>query len=165
MEVFIEPITLPSMLYIFGGGHISLPLVKMGGITGFRSVVVDDRADFANPGRFPEAEKTITRDFAEAFSTLSIDNSSNIIITRSHATDEVILKMALETSARYIGMVVSQKKIDAIFSHLRDAGISREQLDRVHAPIGIDIHAETSEEIAVSILAEIRRVNRSLQTR
>jgi len=162
LEVFIEPILTPPTLYIFGGGHISLPLAKTGKLIGFKIVVIDDRAEFANPDRFPEADMTLAEDFAKSFSKLKIDKSSYIVIvTRNHRYDDIVLEWAVGTKAKYIGMIGSKAKNKAIFSHLMAKGIPKELLDRVHAPIGLEIHAQTPEEIAISILAEIVKVRRS----
>lgn len=162
LEVFIEPILTPPTLYIFGGGHISLPLAKMGKLLGFKIAVIDDRAEFANPDRFPEAEIILADHFTKSFPKLKIDKSSYIVIvTRNHQYDDIVLEWAVGTQAKYIGMIGSKTKNKAIFSHLLAKGISRELLDKVHAPIGLEIHAQTPEEIAVSILAEIVTVRRS----
>jgi len=162
LEVFIEPILTPPTLYIFGGGHISLPLAKMGKLLGFNIAVVDDRADFAHPERFPEAEIILAEDFTRSFPKIKIDKSSYIVIvTRGHQHDELVLEWAVGTPARYIGMIGSKTKVKTIYSHLLARAISKEQLDRVHSPIGLEIEAQTPEEIAVSILAEVIKVRRS----
>ena len=162
LEVFIEPILTPPRLYLFGGGHVSLPLAKMGKLIGFEIAVIDDRAEFANADRFPGAEILFADDFTKAFPRLKIDKSSYlVIITRGHQHDELVLEWAVTTPAKYIGMIGSQTKVKAIFSHLLKKGISQEELDRVHTPIGLEIGAQTPEEIAVSILAEIIKVRRS----
>ncbi len=162
LEVFIEPILTPSTLYLFGGGHISLPLAKMGKLLGFKIAVIDDRAEFANPDRFPEADIVLAEDFTPSFSKLKIDKSSYIVVvTRNHQYDDIVLEWAVGTQAKYIGMIGSKAKTKAIFSHLLAKGIPKRLLDRVHAPIGLEINAQTPEEIAVSILAEIIKVRRS----
>jgi len=162
LEVFIEPILTPPTLYLFGGGHISLPLAKMGKLLGFKIAVIDDRAEFANPDRFPEAGIVLAEDYTKTFSKLKIDKSSYIVIvTRNHQYDDMVLEWAAGTTAKYIGMIGSKAKTKAVFSHLMTKGISKEQLDRVHAPIGLEINAQTPEEIAVSILAEIIKIRRS----
>ncbi len=162
-EVFVEPILSAPTMYIFGGGHIAFPLAKMAKLAGFRIVVIDDRPEFADPQRFPEAEQTLATDFAQAFSKLDIDKSGYIVIvTHGHKGDETALEGALATEARYIGMIGSKAKNKAVFSHLLAKGISQNKLDRVHAPIGLSIHAQTPEEIAVSILAEIIQTRRSV---
>jgi xanthine dehydrogenase accessory factor len=162
LEVFIEPILTPPALYIFGGGHISLPLARMGKLLGFKIAVVDDRSEFAHPDRFPEADIVLAEDFAKSFARLKIDKSSYIVIvTRGHQHDELVLEWAVGTPAKYIGMIGSKTKVKAVFSHLLAKGIAQEQLDRVHSPIGLEIEAQTPEEIAVSILAEVIKVRRS----
>jgi len=162
LEVFIEPILTPPTLYLFGGGHISLPLAKMGKLLGFNIAVIDDRAEFASADRFPEADVLLAKDFTKSFPKLKIDKSSYIVIvTRGHQHDELVLEWAVGTPAKYIGMIGSKTKVEAIFSHLLAKGISKEQLDRVHAPVGLKINAQTPEEIAVSILAEVIKVRRS----
>jgi xanthine dehydrogenase accessory factor len=163
MDIFVEPILSPSTLYIFGGGHISLPLTKMGKMVGFNIVVIDDRSDFANPERFPDADEVFAQDFPEVFPKLKVTESSYIVIvTWGHLSDEAVLEWAVKTDAKYIGMIGSKKKNEAIFSHLRSKGIPRDLLQKVHAPIGLDIGAETPEEIAVSILAELIKTRREL---
>ncbi|MBA7483129.1 hypothetical protein ES707_18640 [subsurface metagenome] len=162
MEVFVEPILSEPTLYIFGGGHIALPLAKMAKLVGFKIVVIDDRPEFANSQRFPEAELTLAENFAKAFSKLKIDKSSYIVIvTPGHKGDEAVLEGALATEAKYIGMIGSKTKNKAVYSHLLAKGISQELLDKVHAPIGLNIQAQTPEEIAVSILAEVIQARRS----
>jgi xanthine dehydrogenase accessory factor len=162
VEVFIEPILTTPTLFIFGGGHISLSLVKMGKLLGFKIVVVDDRAEFANSDRFPEADIILAEDFTKSFPKLKIDKSSYIVIvTRNHQYDDMVLEWAVGTPAKYLGMIGSKTKTKAVFSHLMTKGISKEQLERVHAPIGLEINAQTPEEIAVSILAEIVKARRS----
>ncbi len=162
LEVFIEPILTAPTMYIFGGGHISLPLAQMGKLLGFKIAVIDDRAEFANDERFPEAEMVLAGDFSKAFPKLKIDKTSYIVIvTRGHQNDELVLEWAVGTPAKYIGMIGSQTKVKTVFSHLLAKGVTKERLDSVHSPIGLAIEAQTPEEIAVSILAEIIKVRRS----
>lgn len=161
-ELFIEPIISKSTIYIFGGGHIAFTLAKVASLLDFKIVVIDDRPEFADPQRFPEAESTLVEDFSRAFQKLKVDKASYIVIaTHGHKGDEVVLEGALATDAKYVGMVGSKTKNNTIFSHLLSRGISQEQLDRVHAPIGLKINAQTPEEIAVSIMAEIIQIKRS----
>ena len=161
MDIFVEPILSPPTLYIFGGGHISLPLTKIGKIIGFNVVVIDDRSEFANPERFPEADTVLAQDFPEVFPKLNVSKSSSIVIvTRGHFSDETVLEWAVKTEAGYIGVIGSKKKNEAIFSRLRSKGIPQDLLQKVHAPIGLNIGAETPEEIAVSIIAELIKTER-----
>jgi xanthine dehydrogenase accessory factor len=161
-DVFIEPILTQPTLYIFGGGHIALALAQMGRLCGFKIAVVDDRPEFAQAERFPEAKVILAEDFTSSFSRVKIDGPSYIVIvTHGHKHDEVVLEWAVGTPARYIGMIGSKTKNETVFKHLRARGISQQQLDGVHAPIGLEIGAQTPEEIAVSILAEVIKVRRS----
>ena len=161
MEVFVESIVPEPRLYIFGGGHISLFLAKMGKMVGFKVVVIDDRPEFANPERFPEADEVIAQDFPAAFRNLAMNRSSYIaIVTRGHLQDETVLEWAMKTDAAYIGMIGSRKKNQTVFSHLQSKGVPKKRLGEVHAPIGLHINAETPEEIAVSIIAEIIKARR-----
>lgn len=165
-KVYIEPIIPKSALYIFGGGHISFFLARMGKMVDFRVVVIDDRKEYANPERFPEADKTIADDYPNAFSQISVDKSSYIVIvTRGHAYDQTVLEWAITTDANYIGMIGSQKKNRKVFDNLVAKGVSEDDLKRVHAPIGLDINAETPEEIAVSIMAEVIKIRRSKEAK
>ena len=162
MEVFIEPILQAPTLYLFGGGHISLALAKIAKLVGFKVVAIDDRAEFANPERFPEADLVLAEDYEKAFRKLKIDKSSDIvIITTNHKSDELVLGWALGTPGKYIGMIGSKTKFKTLSSHLLAKGITQKQLDAVHTPIGVEIYAETPEEIAVSIMAEIIKVHRA----
>jgi len=125
-------------------------------------VVIDDRAEFADTKRFPEAEKTIVSEFGKAFIKLKIDRSGYIVIvTHGHKGDERVLECALGTQACYIGMIGSKTKRETIYSHLRKKGFTQAQLDRVHSPVGLNISAQTPEEIAVSIMAEIIMIRRA----
>jgi xanthine dehydrogenase accessory factor len=161
VDVFIEPITSLPVLFIFGGGHISLSLARIGKMVDFRVVVIDDRPEFANAERFPEADETIADDMASAMRCLDINGSSYIVIvTRGHQNDTQVLEWAVTTPAAYVGMIGSKRKIHAVFSHLKTKGVTEEQLGRVHSPIGLSIGAETPEEIAVSIMAEMIQVRR-----
>jgi xanthine dehydrogenase accessory factor len=161
MDVFIEPIVSEPTLFIFGAGHISLSICKIAKMVGFKVIVIDDREEFANAERFPEADQLLAENFTEVFSKLRVDRSSYIVIvTRGHKFDETVLEWAVQSDACYLGMIGSKKKNDTIFVNLQSKGVSKKSLERVHAPIGLDIHAETPEEIAVSIMAEIIKKRR-----
>ena len=156
MDVFIEPIVSEPTLFIFGAGHISLSICTIAKMVGFKVIVIDDRKEFANKDRFPEADQVFNENFLKVFSKLTINRSSYIVIvTRGHKSDEEVLEQAIQSRACYLGMIGSKTKSDTIFANLQSKGISKKLLEKVHAPIGLDIHAETPEEIAVSIMAEI----------
>jgi xanthine dehydrogenase accessory factor len=159
MEVLLEPVFSESTVYIFGGGHVSQQLAPLAKRVSFKVVVIDDREMFANRERFPEADEVIVSEFEKSFNHLNIDDASYIVIvTRGHLYDGFVLEQAVKTNARYIGMIGSKKKIQTLYQNLMSKGIPKETLDRVYAPIGIDINSETPEEIAVSIMAELIKV-------
>ncbi|NWG04984.1 MAG: XdhC family protein [Syntrophaceae bacterium] len=159
MEILLEPIFSEPTVYIFGGGHVSEQVAPLAKKVHFKVAVIDDREVFANRNRFPEADEIIVSEFEKCFDQLFIDESSYIIIvTRGHLYDSLVLKQAVKTNARYIGMIGSKKKIQTLYEKLMKEGIPKDDLNRVHAPIGIDINSETPEEIAVSIAAELIKV-------
>jgi xanthine dehydrogenase accessory factor len=159
MDILLEPIFSEPTVYIFGGGHVSEQLAPLAKKVHFKVVVIDDREMFANRTRFPEADEVIVSEFEECFNQLHIDETSYIVIvTRGHLYDGFVLKQAVKTKTRYIGMIGSKKKIRTLYQNLMEEGISKDTLARVYAPIGIDINSETPEEIAVSIVAELIKV-------
>jgi len=161
LDVYIEPLIPTPTVFIFGGGHISLFASKISVMAGFQSVVIDDRAEFANKERFPEARQVIAGKFQAAFPQLKVNRSGYVVIvTRGHAFDQEALEWAITTEAGYIGMIGSRKKIRAIYENLEKKGVARERLQRVFAPIGLDIGALTPAEIAVAIVAQMIRVRR-----
>lgn len=161
MEIFLEPVASPETLFLFGAGHISYYTAAIGKMLGFRVVVIDPRPEYNNAERFPNADSLIVADYEEGFNQVEITDTDYVIIyTPGHANDEACLRCAVGTGAKYIGMVGSKKKVKEIKGHLLQSGIDQARLDTVNAPIGIEIAAETPEEIAISILAEVIRVRR-----
>ena len=162
LEVYIEPVLPAAALYIFGAGHVALNLYKVSRMAGFDVIVVDDREAYANRERFPEAKDVYADDFDRVLNQLSPNESSYLVITtRGHRDDMRVLRWAVETPARYIGMIGSQRKVIAIYKELEREGITREKLERVYAPMGIDIGAITPAEIAVSVAAELIAIRRN----
>ncbi len=162
MEVFLEPILPPETLYLFGAGHTSQRTAAIAKMLGFRVVVIDPRPEYNNPDRLPDADSLIVEEYDTAFSKLSVDENSYIVIyTTGHVVDERCLHFAVGTKAKYIGMIGSRKKAKEVKERLLQKGISPQQLERVHTPIGLEIGAETPEEIAISILAEIIKIKRT----
>ncbi len=161
LEIFIEPVLPVPLLYIFGAGHVALELFKAARNAGFDCIVADDREAYANSERFPGALTVIAKDFDQALKDLAPAESSYIVIaTRGHRDDMRVLRWAVQTSARYIGMIGSKRKAITVFRELTRQGLSSELFDRVHSPVGLDIGAITPEEIAVSIVAELIAVRR-----
>jgi xanthine dehydrogenase accessory factor len=156
VELFLEPITKEPILYIFGAGHVSSQIVPLATRVGFKVVVIDDRPEFADPKRFPEAIEVSRYPFKGVLDRIPVDESSYlVIVTRGHIHDNTVLAQSLKTRAKYIGMIGSRRKLAIIHKSLLEEGFTQEELDQVHSPIGIDIGAETPEEIAVSIVAEL----------
>jgi xanthine dehydrogenase accessory factor len=156
VEVFIEPILPTPKIVIFGAGHIATQVSKIATIAGFRATVIDDRPEFASPHRFPEADTILCASLQEATPKIGADeNTYLIIVTRDNEEDLNVLRWAVQTDARYIGMIGGKQKIAVIAEQLEREGISSERLNRVNMPIGLDIGAILPEEIAVAIVAEI----------
>ncbi len=162
LEVFVEPILPPALLYLFGAGHVSFNLCTAAtNVAGFDVIVTDDRSSYATRERFPSAREVHALDFEEATQKLDPNESSYIVIvTRGHRDDMRILRWAVQTRARYVGMIGSRRKVIEIFKTLQEEGVSAHLFDRVHAPVGLDIGAVTPEEIAVAITAELIAVRR-----
>ena len=159
LELFVEPLASEPVVYVFGGGHVSLQIVPTAARVGFRVVVVDDRAEFADPDNFPEAWKVHEYPFEGVLDKFPVDESSYfVIVTRGHFHDKTVLGQALRTPAKYVGMIGSRRKRDMLYDALLKEGFTQADIGRVHAPIGLDIGAETPEEIAVSIVAELIKV-------
>jgi xanthine dehydrogenase accessory factor len=157
VKVFVEPILGTPTMYLFGGGHIAVPLAQFAKALEFDIVVVDDRSEFANKDRFPLAEVKVG-DFTQVTKSLDFyENDCVVIITRGHEHDETVLRECLSKKEfpGYLGMIGSKEKVAATFTHLKEQGISNDLLAKVQAPIGLDIGARTPAEIAVSIVAEI----------
>lgn len=156
-RVVADPAGAAHRLYIFGAGHVARPTAHLAALVGFEVVVIDDRADFADTARFPDAACVRTiEDFDTALADLPVSTGSFIVIvTRGHLHDRTVLAQALKTQAAYIGMIGSRRKRDSIYASLLQDGYTPDDLQRVHCPIGLNINAQTPEEIAVSIAAEL----------
>jgi xanthine dehydrogenase accessory factor len=163
MQVFIEPIEGTPTLCLFGAGHVAQPLARMAKAVGFRVEVADDRVKFANRERFPEADLIVVEDFPTAARKMTLGhNSYAIIVTRGHRSDGEALAATVGKGLRFVGLLGSKPKVVHIFSALREGGVSTEELAKVHAPLGLEIGAQTPEEIAVSIVAEMVAVRRGI---
>ncbi len=161
LEIFIEPILPPALLYVFGAGHVAVNLCRVASNAGFDVVVADDRTSYATKERFPTAREVHALDFDQTMRQVDPNESSYIVIvTRGHRDDMRILRWAVQTRARYVGMIGSKRKVIEIFKTLQQEGVPAHLFERVHAPIGLDIGAVTPEEIAVSITAELIALRR-----
>jgi len=162
LEVFFEVMPAPPKLIVVGAGHIAVPLVKLAKLLDFHVTVIDDRLLYANRERFPDADEVLVGDMAQTLKEMTITPSYYIVlITRGHAYDEPCLRVVLPSQAKYIGMIGSRRRIKACFQRFRDEDkISEDLIEKVYAPIGLDIATETPAEIALSILAEVIKVRR-----
>ena len=161
LDVFIEPVLPPALLYIFGAGHVAFNLYKVAMIAGFDVIVVDDRESYANRERFPDAREVFADDFEKVIAQIHIPESAYVVIvTRGHRDDMRILRWAVNANTRYLGMIGSQRKTIAIYKELQNEGIPAEKFANVHAPVGLEIGAVTPEEIAVAIVAEMIAMRR-----
>jgi xanthine dehydrogenase accessory factor len=161
LEVFVEPILPPALLYVFGAGHVAINLCRVAGNAGFEIVVTDDRTSYATKERFPAAQEVHALEFDEAMRKLEPNETSYIVIlTRGHRDDMRILRWAVQTRAQYVGMIGSKRKVIEISKTLQNEGLPAHLFERVHAPIGLDIGAITPEEIAVAITAELIALRR-----
>src|SRR5690242_10338504 len=162
LEVFFEVLPAPPKLVVVGAGHIAVPLVKMAKVLDFHVIVTDDRLAYANRERFPDADEVLVGDMAQMLKEMSITPSTYIVlITRGHKYDEPCLREIIHSQAKYIGMIGSRRRIKACFQRFRDEEkIADEIIERVYAPIGLDIGTETPAEIALAIMAEVVKVRR-----
>jgi xanthine dehydrogenase accessory factor len=155
-EIFIEAFTTPPTMVLAGGGHVSKALAPIARSVGMRVFVVDDRPEFANAERFPEADIVLTQDFVSGIADLPINANTFIVIaTRGHRYDDTALEAAARTTARYVALLGSKRKTIMIYEELIRRGVPIERVRELRAPSGLDITARTPEEIAISIVAEI----------
>ncbi len=162
-ELYVEVRRAVRELVVVGAGHIAQPMAHLGALLGFRVTVLDDRPDFATRERFPEADRLVRADFSDPFADVPIhDRSHLLLVTRGHKYDYECLVRALrmDPPPAYIGMIGSRRRVRATYVQLLDEGIERALLERIHAPVGLDIGAETPEEIAVAVAAELVLLNR-----
>lgn len=158
----IEPFYMMERLYIVGAGHVSQQIALLSKMLGFYTVVIDDREAFANIERFPSADEihVVSSTYENLIQTVGIPKNSYIVIV-TRGVDKIALEQALRTKARYIGMIGSKTKRNYVYEQLNQEGFSQEELSAVCCPIGVSINAQTPEEIAISILAELVKVRRS----
>ncbi len=158
VELYVETLAPEPELVIIGAGHIAVPLSKLGALLGFRVTVLDDRPDFAKTERFPEADRVIVADFDDPFAGVAINDQTHIVmVTRGHRYDYDCMLMLAKADVQpaYVGMIGSRRRVKATYEQLAGEGIDAEWLGRVHAPLGLDLGAETPAEIAVAVAAEI----------
>jgi xanthine dehydrogenase accessory factor len=156
VEVFIEPILPPPTLLVIGCGHVGVAVAHLAKWLGFRVVVSDDREELCTPEHIPEADLYLPGEVAAVLSHTPIDSQTYVVaVTRGFPFDVAALPVLLETEAPYIGVIGSRRRWATTVKELKQMGIDVEALQRVHSPLGLELEAETPEEIAVSIMAEI----------
>lgn len=157
-NLLIEALHHDPPLYIFGGGHVSQFIAKIAKIVGFYVVVIDDREEFANSEKFPDADEFIIKPFKDVYDSLNFTGREFVVIvTRGHRYDIEVLRETLKMETRYLGMIGSRRKVKMILKHMQKIGFDDETISRIHSPIGL-FRAETPQEIAVSIVAELVKV-------
>ena len=155
-QYLVEPLARAERLYVFGGGHVTQALVPVLTGVGFRVIVLENRREFADKSLFPTADQVVQAEFSELTRLFSVTALDGIVImTRGHREDDQVLRQALETEAGYVGVIGSRRKAQLTLERLRKDGVQETDLRRIHSPIGLPIGAETPEEIAVSVAAEL----------
>jgi xanthine dehydrogenase accessory factor len=161
-DLLVEPLVGKPRLVVFGGGHVGARVAEAAAFAGWRVTVVDDRAEFADPARHPVAESTVACDYHALPAGLGIDGDTYVVVaTRGHQHDAVVVEQVARMDTRYLGMLGSRRKVALTWKLLEEQGISRARLDQVHAPVGLSIGADTPEEIAISVVAELVATRRS----
>ena len=156
VEVFVDPIGKKPTVVVFGGGHVGRAVVHLAHWLGFRTVVADDRAEFASVESAPEADEHIVCPLAELAQRVRIDAITYLVLTtRGVSVDVEGVPALLESPAAYIGIIGSRRRWETAAVELQGRGVPRARLERIHSPMGLELNAETPEEIAVSILSEI----------
>jgi xanthine dehydrogenase accessory factor len=164
LEVYVEPVQPIPVLYLFGAGHVAYNVYRVAKMAGFDVVVIDDRESYANAERFPDAREVIAENFDQAVKRVAPnENSYVVIVTRGHRDDMRILRWAVQTDARYLGMIGSKRKVITIYKELEKEGVPAHLFEKVMAPIGLEIGAVTPEEIAVSIVGELIARKRNVE--
>jgi xanthine dehydrogenase accessory factor len=163
VELYLEPVTDNPRLILFGAGHIANQVSKIASLMDFEITVIDDREKFLNKERFPEADHLVVKDYTDYLNEYKPEkNDYVVIITRGHQFDYDVLSGVIDEDCKYVGMIGSSKKIGEVFDELRKVdNASEELLDTVYTPIGLDIGAQTTAEIAVAIMGEIVKVRRT----
>jgi len=155
-SLYVEVVEPKPVLLVVGAGHIGRALTKLGNFLGFHVAIIDDREEFADPALLPEADEVICREYGPALDEYPIGPSTHIVlVTRGHKHDEEALRHCVGRGARYVGMIGSKRRTSTVLEHLLADGFDPAELAKVRTPIGLDIGAETPEEIAVAIMAEI----------
>ena len=164
--LFVESLRGAPRLVVFGGGHVGGSIARAASFAGWSVTLVDDRAEYADASRHPDAARLVTSDYAEISPVLAIDEECYVVVaTRGHQHDALLVDQLARMRTRYLGMLGSRRKVALTWRLLERWGVTRSSLDRVHAPVGIAIGADTPEEIAVSVVAQMIAVRRAGSSR
>jgi xanthine dehydrogenase accessory factor len=156
IDVFFEVMATPPTLVVVGAGHIAVPLAAIAKILDFFVTIIDDRPEYANEERFPLADRILIGPYRETVASLSVDRDTFVVlVTRGHVHDLACLEEVISSPAAYIGMIGSKRRVRTVIDRAREKGFDPAQLQRLHAPIGLNIGAQSPAEIAVAIAAEI----------
>jgi xanthine dehydrogenase accessory factor len=159
---FVEPVVGAARLVVFGGGHVGASVAQAASFAGWRVTVVDDRTEYADIERFPYAERALVCDYHCIPRDLLLDNMTYVVVaTRGHQHDALIVEQLAGKQLRYVGMLGSRRKVALTWKMLEESGVPRDWLDGVHAPVGLSIGADTPQEIAVSVVAQMIAVRRA----
>lgn len=161
-QILAEPLVGKPRLVVFGGGHVGARVAEAAAFAGWRVTVVDDRAEFADAARHPAAERTVVSPYHALPESLAIAPDTYVVVaTRGHQHDAVVVEQIARVPTRYLGMLGSRRKVALTWKLLEEQGIARARLDEIHAPVGLSIGADTPEEIAISVVAEMVGVRRA----
>lgn len=163
VQAFIKVFEKKEKLIVVGGGHIGSELYTIGKYVGFEIIMIDDRKEFCNFEKYPDAKQNIVGNIGKIMEDLNLDeNSYVVIVSRGHLSDKDALKGCLRKKVKYIGMIGSGKKVRETFNELIQEGFAREELEKIYAPIGLDISSGRPKEISISIIGEILKVKNNL---
>ncbi len=166
VEIFVEPILSEPKVILMGAGHVAQAIAKVADLVGFQVAVADDRESFASRERFPQSQEIVLAPFEECLQQIAVtENSFLLVVTRGHRHDQIALEQAIQTRARYVGLIGSRRKIQLIVENLLRKGYGAETFDRLYAPIGLEIGSETPEEIAVSVMGELIAILKGVHQR
>ncbi len=162
VQIYLEPYMPPHTVLVIGAGHVGKAVVSLAKWLGYRTIAADDRADMLTAVELPDADTLLSGSITEALDPASItEDTSVVVVSRSVAIDVEAIPILLASKAGYIGVMGSQRRWATTRARLLEAGVTSEALERIHAPVGIEIGAETVEEIAVSIMSEVIRAARA----
>lgn len=165
VEIFVEPILPEPKIVLLGAGHVGQAIAETAHRVGFKVAVLDDRESFASRNRFPHAEEILVGPFESLDPSIVTENSFILVVTRGHRYDQIAVEQAIQTRARYVGLVGSRRKVQLIVENLLEKGLPAEAFTKLYSPIGIEIGSETPAEIAISVLAELIAIRKGVHQR